>query len=130
MSKYIFNWLTILMVAIVSIGFASCGGDDDDEKKSNEGELTAISGTWMETQDSGTKLYLVLLANGHGSWEVEQSKGHIENDGEFTYTYKDNVITISYVDDNTVEKLYVIGLTADRLTIKYDDGGKHVFYRN
>ncbi len=130
MSKYIFNWLTILMVAIVSIGFASCGGDDDDEKKSNEGELTAIIGTWMETQDSGTKLYLVLLANGHGSWEVEQSKGHIENDGEFTYTYKDNVITISYVDDNTVEKLYVIGLTADRLTIKYDDGGKHVFYRN
>ncbi len=117
MSKYIFNWLTILMVAIVSIGFASCGGDDD-------------IGTWMETQDSGTKLYLVLLANGHGSWEVEQSKGHIENDGEFTYTYKDNVITISYVDDNTVEKLYVIGLTADRLTIKYDDGGKHVFYRN
>ena len=130
MKKNLLKCMTFLMVSIMSVGFVSCGDDDDDEKKSNEGELTAIIGTWMETQDSGTKLYLVLLANGHGSWEVEQSKGHIENDGEFTYTYKDNVITISYVDDNTIEKLYVIGLTADRLTIKYDDGGKHVFYRN
>ena len=117
------------MVAIVSVGFVSCG-DDEDDKNADDSDLYSIVGTWMETRDSGTKLYLVLLANGHGSWVVEQSKGHIENDGDFTYTYKDNVITISYTDHNTVEKLYVIGLTADRLTIKYDDGGKHVFYRN
>lgn len=130
MKKNLIQWMTILMVAIVSVGFISCGNDVDDDKKSDNGDLTAIIGTWMETQDSRTKLYLILLPNGRGSWEVEQSEGHIENDGEFTYTYKDNIITISYMDSNTVEKLYVIGLTADRLTIKYDDGGKHVFYRN
>lgn len=129
MKRKFINWMTILMVAVVSVGFVACGDDDNDDKKSNNGDLTAIIGTWMETQDSGTKLYLILLSNGHGSWEVEQSEGHIENDGDFTYTYKDNIITISYMDSNTVEKLYVIGLTTDRLTIKYDDGGKHVFYR-
>ncbi len=129
MKKFLLNLMTILMVAIISIGFASCNKDDEEDKKPNNEELTAIVGTWVETGDSGIKLYLVLLANGHGSWEVEQNKGHVENDGEFTYTYKDNVITISYVDSNTIEKLHVIGLTNDTLTIKWD-GEKRVFYRN
>lgn len=118
--------LAIMMAAIMSVGFVSCSKDDDGKK----GDEESIVGTWMETQESGTNLYLILLANGYGSWEVEQTKGSIVNDGEFTYTYKDNVITISYVGSKTVERLYVIGLTSDRLTIKYDDGGKHVFYRN
>lgn len=129
MKKFLLNLMTILMVAIISIGFASCNKDDEEDKKPNNEELTAIVGTWVETGDSGIKLYLVLLANGHGSWEVEQNKGRIENDGEFTYTYKDHVITISYVDSNTIEKLHVIGLTDDTLTIKWD-GEKRVFYRN
>lgn len=31
MKKNLLKWMTILMVAIVSVGFVSCGGDDDDE---------------------------------------------------------------------------------------------------
>lgn len=127
MKKYLFSCLFVMMAAIVSVGSVSCSKDDDSKKDDEK----SIVGTWMETQESGTKLYLILLPNGYGSWEVEQINGRIDNDGEFTYTYNDNFITISYVDSKTVERLYVIGLTADRLTIKYDDGGrKHVFYRN
>ena len=125
MKKYLFSCLFVMMAAIVSVGSVSCSKDDDSKKDDEE----AIVGTWMETQESGTKLYLILLPNGYGSWVVEHN-GRIDNDGEFTYAYNDNFITISYVDSNTVERLYVIGLTADRLTIKHDDGGKHVFYRN
>lgn len=31
MKKYLLSWLTILMAATVSVGFASCSNDDDDE---------------------------------------------------------------------------------------------------
>lgn len=126
MKKYFLSIFAIIMTGIMSIAFVSCSKEDGDKEDNEE----SIVGTWMETQESGTKLYLILLPNGYGSWVVEHN-GRIDNDGEFTYTYNDNVITISYVDSNTVERLYVIGLTADRLTIKYDDGGrKRVFYRN
>lgn len=114
------------MTEIMSIAFVSCSKEDSDKEDNEE----SVVGTWMETQESGTKPYLILLPNGYGSWEVEQINGRIENDGEFTYTYNDNVITISYVDSNTVERYYVIGLTAERLTIKEDDGRKYIFYRN
>lgn len=32
MKKNLLNWMTILMVAIASVGFSSCGGDDDGDK--------------------------------------------------------------------------------------------------
>lgn len=126
MKKYFLSIFAIIMTGIMGIAFVSCSKEDGDKEDNEE----SIVGTWMETQESGTKLYLILLPNGYGSWEVEQINGRIENDGEFTYTYKDNVITISYVDSNTVERYYVIGLTAERLTIKEDDGRKYIFYRN
>lgn len=45
MKKYLLNWMTILlMVAIVSVGFVSCGDDDDEDKGGSESELT---GYWV-----------------------------------------------------------------------------------
>ena len=37
MKKYFLNWMTILMVSIVSVGFVSCGDDDDDSGQNNKG---------------------------------------------------------------------------------------------
>ena len=39
--------MTIMMVAIVSVGFVSCGDDDDDEKTDG----ISIVGTWRYSND-------------------------------------------------------------------------------
>lgn len=44
MKKNLLNWMTILMVAIASVGFVSCGDDDDDSK----GTSSNIEGILMQ----------------------------------------------------------------------------------
>lgn len=49
MSRKIFllNLLTSMMVAILSVGFISCGGDDDEDNRSSGDELvTKLQGKW------------------------------------------------------------------------------------
>lgn len=45
--NYLWSMLTMIMVAILSVGFVSCGGDDDDSWKNDETELLSkLQGTW------------------------------------------------------------------------------------
>lgn len=49
MKKYFWSLLTFMMVAMLSVGFASCSSDDDDEGGSglSDEEITIIlQGTW------------------------------------------------------------------------------------
>ena len=51
MEKKNFLWgmLAILMVTMLSVGFAACGSDDDDNKTSN-----GVVGTWSGRDGSST----------------------------------------------------------------------------
>lgn len=83
MKKYLLNWMTILMVAIVNVGFVSCGDDDDD--KNEEG--ISIVGTWRHDFSSGYIL-LILKSNGKGLLEeYDSASGGIEYSEEITYYY-------------------------------------------
>lgn len=43
---YFYNMLTILMVALTSFSFASCGDDDDDEQGGGSGSQNVLVGSW------------------------------------------------------------------------------------
>lgn len=47
MKKCLFSWMTIMVVAIVSVGFVSCSKDDDDDFTSNSELVNHLQGTWQ-----------------------------------------------------------------------------------
>ena len=50
MKKYLFGLMTIVMMAIVCVGFTACGSDDDDEGGGSSGKNGAvIDGQFMDT---------------------------------------------------------------------------------
>lgn len=113
--KYLLNLLTFMMVTIVSIGFVSCGDDDDDGNQKDS--TVSIVGTWRHDFSSGYIL-LILKSNGKGLLEeydsssrgieyseeityyYDKEKGRymiIEKDGDATYTYP-----IQYYNETTL----------------------------
>jgi len=78
-------------------------------------------------------LYLVLQANGNGYWLVDQN-GRVCEDGEFAYTYKNNILTLMYKEsdekpgNDDVEEIKVLELTSKKLVILYDQG-RRIFYK-
>ncbi|MBQ9637772.1 MAG: hypothetical protein IJV36_07785 [Prevotella sp.] len=80
MKKNLLNWMTILMVTIVSVGFVSCGNDDDDEK----GDSVSIVGTWRYSNDyygepEGYEQY-IFKRDGSGyyeDWGYENGKAEL-----------------------------------------------------
>ena len=64
MKKNILNWMTILMVAIVSVGFISCGDDDDDKQGSiPDTNPSSIIGSWVKIYEKEIKYTLT-----NGNW--------------------------------------------------------------
>ena len=64
MKKNLLNWMTILMVAIVSIGFVSCGDDENGTLKRQEPDSQGGSG---ESNSSSWTLDVSLLI---GTWKT------------------------------------------------------------
>ena len=71
MKKYLLNWMTIMMVAIVSVSFASCRGDDENGGNKDT-DASSIVGTWVEFYEKETKWTLT-----DGVWVKTNEK---END--------------------------------------------------
>ena len=112
--KSLFTLMAMLMMALVSVGFASCGDDDNDDKKKEE---VSLVGTWRHDFSSGYIL-LIFKSNGTGLMEEYDSASGgieyseeisyyydkekerymiIEKDGEYTYTYP-----IQYYNETTL----------------------------
>ena len=115
----------IMMVAIVSIGFVSCG--DDDEKVENG---VSLVGTWSLNFDGGSCL-LIFSQDGtcnyqeydHGKWETPKT---------YKYTYKDNILSFTYYSESRhqeeTETIEVISLSESILILKdWPDGGINKF---
>lgn len=93
MKKNLFYLMTVLMMAVVCVGFASCGDDDDDDSSSQtSGPLV---GTWENTRTGswGYETFTkVFRANGTGYQEYsysDNSTGQVEKGSEHTnLTYK------------------------------------------
>ena len=121
----------MIIVSVLSSSFVSCGSDKKDDVGDDS---KAIIGTWVQTiESSNRKLSLVLKADGNGYWLVDRN-GKVSNDGDFTYTYKNNIVTMRYKDDGEkpgngyVEEFTVLEVTSQKLVIFYDQS-RRTFYK-
>lgn len=120
MKKNLLNWMTILMVAIVSVGFVSCGDDDDeDEKKIDE---VTIIGTWRLDYSSGYEL-LTFNSNGKGTlseYYYEGKKEILDEIEAFDYIFNESTMTLRILAGDEVEIWKVESLTSTQMIIDGD----------
>ena len=64
MKKNSINWMIILMVAIMSVGFMSCSKDDDSSKDET---VVSIVGTWRYDWGSSAVSFTAYTFNSDGS---------------------------------------------------------------
>ncbi|MBR1770110.1 MAG: hypothetical protein IJ748_06610, partial [Bacteroidales bacterium] len=117
-----------LLIAIVSLGFVSCG--DDDEKEDD----VSIIGTWCSVfKDEGETAQDILIFNEDGTG-TEKIKYSDESDvGKFKYIFDKRAMTLEIMswndDDNDYssksELLDVKSLTSTTLVI----GELRTYYR-
>ena len=96
--KYFGSLLTFMMVAILCVGFVSCGSDDEEEASSGKDNNTLVGG-WMDSD-----LYMVLLTDGkmfyyktnelvnEGNWNYNEQTGILATDVD-KYQWSINLIT-------------------------------------
>ena len=91
----IWSMLAIIMVAMLSVGFAACGDDDDNG---------GISGIW-KGQDGRETLTLIFNSGYSGTWIMtyeDKYSGTETTNGTFTYTMVDNnkaIVSVNVPDE-------------------------------
>ncbi|MBQ6080811.1 MAG: hypothetical protein IJK93_11120 [Muribaculaceae bacterium] len=122
--KKCYNLLMVMLMALLSVGFASCG--DDDEPKSAD-----IVGTWaLDNTGYGAAVTLFQFTKDGTFYEVNKSMLNGETGVDIfqgTYTVSGNVLTITYnylYEDEIVKCLYKV--KGDKLTLTFEDDGQEV----
>lgn len=130
MKKFQFRVFAIMIMALVCVGFASCGSDDDDSKnKSNN--TSDLVGIWAQYhQGSATAWYygIKLDANGEAAyteWDIKESPNWNYTGGA-KWSVKDNVLTIT-APNGSVAYSSFFTLSSDGKTITFagDTTGGH-----
>ena len=120
MRKYRLNWITILMVAIVSVGFVSCGDDDDDNDNKEKQSSTSIIGTWCNYWGSDARSYTAysFFEDGTG---LMFDKGNGAK--RFTYTFNPQTLWMTIVySEYDKRNINITKLTSSMLVI---DGNEY-----
>lgn len=120
MKKFYLNMMTALMVAVLSVGFASCSSDDDDDDFNYPKE--SLYGTWKmsEVKMSENDSYI--------SWPMKTTTATFNSDGTYsgsgyfgngsgTYTAKGNTIT-TYVSGQVYIVYNVLSLSGSTAELK------------
>lgn len=118
--KNLWCLLAILMVTIVSVGFVSCGDDDEED------EITIV-GTWRYDFGSG---YVLLTFNQNGTARYQEyDHGRWESDESANYVYSNGSLFVTGRNGERVT-IEVISLTQTTLILKdFPDGGANTFFR-
>ena len=84
MKKNFLNWLTVMLMAFVCVGFAACGGDDDDNGSSAQSNV--LVGKW---EGSHSESYFEdYTFNSDGTGELDYRDGGIGGTRSFKYKIK------------------------------------------
>ena len=124
MKKNLLSWMTILMVAIVSVGSVSC--NDDDEKTENE---VSIVGTWSLNFGPDDYCLLTFYPSGMVKYQ-EYDNGEWDADDIYHYTYSNGILYLTYEDGSERETIEVISLSETKLVLKdWPDSGVNIFIK-
>ena len=121
MKKYFLSWMSIMMMALVCVGFSACGGDGDDDDGGGSGDINVkalVGSSWYksETYAGGenvetkkyslsfkTEYFATVQVSGNG----DDADGHYRWDyGEkdCPFTISGNVMTIEYKGDHDYQE--------------------------
>jgi len=129
MKKNLLNWITILMVAIVSVCFVSCGDNDDDD----DGGGNSLVGSWTCSNhyidrvsfNNGTDTY-TFKSNGTYEWKC---RGWDNDSGKYYYNNALNTLTITNQKGTTW--VYIIStLTKSYFVLLDEDGDSYTYRKN
>lgn len=109
MKKHYFYLLTMLMVAMMSVGFVSCGSDDD----SSDSNIIP-SGTYIEENGKESELFTMVI-NGYNIKVTITRYGEVWKSFQGTYTISGNTIRIKTSDGNIEEGYFK--MSGNRVTI-------------
>ena len=127
MKKNQFRVFAMMIMALVCVGFASCGSDDDGKNESNNS--SALVGIWSQYhQGSATAWYIgiKLDANGEAAYTEWDIKDTPNWKGGAKWSVKDNVLTISDPNGSVAYSSFFT-LSSDKKTITFagDTTGGH-----
>ncbi len=99
MRKNIWKWTALLVAAIVSVGFVSCGNDDvEDNKPKGSDSVPSLVGVW-EYKEEGMVIW--FEADGDGYLYESANAGKLSR---FTYELiEQRVVVMTYADLKTDE---------------------------
>ena len=113
-TKNYLSMLAVMLVAMLSLGFVSCGDDDDDDN--------AAIGTWYgESHSEG--LTLVFKSGGKGVAYASYNGERVGESESFTYKMKSNTSGTLYFSD--YDSYY--GLETYEMTFKIEDGIMYLY---
>lgn len=89
--KLFWSMLTVMMTAVLSIGFVACGSDDDNNSGGGTSNPNVVEGTWKGVVDE-ENMELIFKGNGQGEWiaREQRSSGIREKRGVFSYNMESN----------------------------------------
>lgn len=121
MKKFYF-FLTVMLLALVSVGVTSCG-DDKDEPKSSD-----VVGTWQlkGIDEDGASFESLLQFTKNGKWnsvEIYTDEVGVQVEVENgTYTVSGNKMTVTYTEDGlSVSESFTFEVKGDKLMLTYDE---------
>lgn len=124
MKKYFYNLMTLMMVAVLSVGVSSCSKDDDDDFNYSK---ESLYGTWKISQVKMSE------SGSYVSWPMKATTATFNSDGTYsgsgyfgngsgTYTAKGNTIT-TYVSGNVYIVYTVLSLNGSTAELKMTKPG-------
>jgi len=147
MKKYFLSMLSILMVAMLCVGFASCSKDDDNAGSLAYDANNPIIGSWYHSEIDGSQeneTLLLLYSNGkfkllervpywHGGYEDVVVEGRYEYEDGTLYLTITKSNDSDFVVGNMLE-MDVMSLNRNRLVVEsyndeYDDFVETSFVR-
>jgi hypothetical protein len=141
MKKSIWSVLTIMMVAMLSVGLASCGGSDDDGRGDSSGSgggggtnTFSIAGTWRyyftSNDPSRGEVYnLVTFNSDHTGSLIEEVGYGSDKPDPFTWSQSGNTVVINF--NQAGYEIWTIVQVIDNNTVLVSNGKKQfTFYRD
>jgi hypothetical protein len=71
--NYLWSLLTIMMLAVLSVGFVSCGDDDDDEITGGSELVDKLQGTWQFQKGTETVMGMTITMDRSSLSEMKKA---------------------------------------------------------
>ena len=133
--NYLLSLMAMIMVAMLSVGFASCGSDDDDDEITGGSELVdKLQGTWQFQKGTETVMGMTITMDRSSLGEMKKSMEQMMGSRvEFwdetlsfsgskvngvNYTLKGNVLILDGMDAMDGISISVKSITSSTLVLR------------